>query len=281
MIKVSIIVPIYNVEKYLPKCLESIINQTLKDVEIICINDGSTDNSLSILKEYANRDSRIQIINTQNKGIAAARNFGINVATGEFLGFIDSDDWIDLDFFEKLYLTAKKYSADIAAAGIIRVSGRRKRILLEFKKEIATDITDEKFKICDIPDKSYTCNKIYKTSKLKEYDLKFRNNALYEDIIFTPEVIHKLNILATVPNTYYFYYKREGSITNTKSNNEDYMKAKKIANKYFIENNIDIEFYKTKIQRYKLLGQTVFKIKSKGSLKEAILFNFIRWRLSS
>ena len=102
MVKISIIVPVYNVEKYLPECLESLIHQTLKDIEIICINDGSTDNSLSILKDYAKKDSRIRIINKENWGISAARNSGINTAMGDFLSFIDSDDWIDLDFFENL-----------------------------------------------------------------------------------------------------------------------------------------------------------------------------------
>ena len=89
MVQVSIIVPVYNVEKYLSKCLESLINQTLKDIEIICVNDGSTDNSLSILKEYANKDSRIKIIDKQNEGVSVARNTGIEVATGEYLMFVD------------------------------------------------------------------------------------------------------------------------------------------------------------------------------------------------
>ena len=125
-VKFSIITPVFNTESYLEQCLESILNQTYKNFEIICINDASTDNSLSILKDYAKNDSRIRIINKENGGISAARNSGINAAMGDFLSFIDSDDWIDLDFFEKLYLAAKKYSADIAAAGIIRISGRRK-----------------------------------------------------------------------------------------------------------------------------------------------------------
>ena len=279
MVKISIIVPVYNVEKYLPKCLESLIHQTLKDIEIICINDGSTDNSLSILKDYAKNDSRIRIINKENGGISAARNSGINAAMGDFLSFIDSDDWIDLDFFEKLYLAAKKYSADIAAAGIIRISGRRKRVLLDFKKEIVTDDTNEKFRLCDIPDKSYTCNKIYRTSKIKDLNILFKDNIIYEDIIFTPEVVHRLGMLVAVPDTYYFYYKRRGSITNTKSNNKSHAEALNAANKYFEEHNINVKFHTTTFKRYKIFGQTVFKIKSKGKLKEAILFNFIKWKL--
>ena len=103
-IKVSIIIPVYNVEKYLQKCLESLVNQTLKEIEIICINDGSTDKSEEILKIFAQKDDRIIVVNKENEGQSVARNVGIKLAKGEFLGFVDSDDWVDLDFFEKLYL---------------------------------------------------------------------------------------------------------------------------------------------------------------------------------
>ena len=96
MTKISIIVPVYNTEKFLEKCLNSLIKQTLKDIEIICINDGSIDNSLQILRKFANKDKRIQIINQTNSGLSIARNAGINKATGEYIGFVDSDDWVDL-----------------------------------------------------------------------------------------------------------------------------------------------------------------------------------------
>jgi len=278
MVKVSVIVPVYNVEKYLGKCLDSLIGQTLKDIEIICINDGSTDNSLSILEKYAKQDSRIKIINQENQGIANTRNKSIKLAQGEYIGFVDSDDWVSCDFFEKLYNAALKYEADIAAAGIIRATDKHEKMFLEFKKETVTNNTDKKFEICDIPDKSYTCNKIYRLSKIREFNLKFKNNVTYEDIIFTPEAVHKLGTLVTVPDTYYFYYKRQGSITNTKSNKNNHSYAVEIANKYFKENNIDIEFHRTKICRFKICNLTIFKTKRKGDLREAILFNIIKWR---
>lgn len=113
MSKVSIIIPVYNTEKFLPRCLESVCNQTLKDVEIVCINDGSVDPSLEILKYFASKDSRIKIIDLpENKGAAFARNKGIEAATGEYIGFVDSDDFVDLDFYEKLYNRAIKTGAD-------------------------------------------------------------------------------------------------------------------------------------------------------------------------
>ena len=105
--KVSIIIPVYNVEQYLPKCLDSIINQTLKDIEIICINDGSIDNSLSILKEYASKDDRIIIIDKENEGQGIARNLGIKKAKGKYIGFVDPDDWVDIQMFEKCIIKHK------------------------------------------------------------------------------------------------------------------------------------------------------------------------------
>ena len=103
MTKVSIIVPVYNVEKYLERCLDSLINQTLTNIEIVCINDGSTDNSGKILDDYAAKDNRIKVIHQNNAGQAVARNNGLKIANGNYINFVDSDDWVDLDFIEKLY----------------------------------------------------------------------------------------------------------------------------------------------------------------------------------
>lgn len=114
MIKVSVIIPVYNVEEYLKECLDSVINQTLKEIEIICIDDCSTDSSYSILEEYAKKDSRIVLIkNKENMGVGYNRNIGIKEAKGEYIGFIDSDDYISEDYYENLYNTAKKYNSDV------------------------------------------------------------------------------------------------------------------------------------------------------------------------
>ena len=112
-VKVSVIVPVYNVEKYLKDCLDSVVNQTLEDIEIICVNDGSTDNSLAILEEYAEKDSRIKIITQENKGLGGARNTGLYHANGEYISFIDSDDWIELNTFEELYNMSKNLDLDM------------------------------------------------------------------------------------------------------------------------------------------------------------------------
>ena len=112
MPKVSVIIPVYNVEKYLSQCLDSVVNQTLKDIEIICVDDGSTDNSLEILKTYAQKDSRIKILTQQNQYAGVARNKGLEIATGEYVHFLDSDDWIETCAYEELYNLISEKQAD-------------------------------------------------------------------------------------------------------------------------------------------------------------------------
>ena len=124
--KISIIIPVYNVEEYLPKCLNSVINQTLTDIEIICINDGSTDNSLEILNEFAKQDRRITIINKENEGVSKARNFGLKRATGKYLMFVDSDDWLELTACEEAYQTIEKDNSDLVIFNYYTVKGNTK-----------------------------------------------------------------------------------------------------------------------------------------------------------
>ena len=111
---ISIIVPVYNVEQYLDDCLVSILNQTYKNLEIILIDDGSTDNSGKICDEYAKKDSRIIVFHKENGGVSSARNAGLRIAKGIYIGFVDPDDWIAEDMYEVLYLNAKKYDADVS-----------------------------------------------------------------------------------------------------------------------------------------------------------------------
>ena len=113
MYKLSVIIPVYNVENYLRECLDSIINQTVKDIEIICVDDGSTDSSPDILKEYQNKDSRIRIITKENGGQASARNLGIKEAQGEYIVFIDSDDFIESEMLENLLFKVSEYSKHV------------------------------------------------------------------------------------------------------------------------------------------------------------------------
>ena len=128
-IKVSIIVPAYNVEGYIYDCLKSLVSQTMQNIEIIVINDGSTDNTEKIISEFEKTDSRIIVIRQENQGISVARNNGINIAKGEYLGFVDSDDYVDNDYFEKLYNIVTSQNADMAVTSILKHKKNYKRFI--------------------------------------------------------------------------------------------------------------------------------------------------------
>lgn len=136
MPKISVIIPVYNVEKYLKRCVESIRNQTLKDIEIILVDDGSPDNCPQICDKFAEKDSRIKVIHKKNGGLSSARNAGLYVATGEYIGYIDSDDYAELDMFEKLYMCARKNEVDFVMADYWRVqsNGIRKKKSLDIRE---------------------------------------------------------------------------------------------------------------------------------------------------
>lgn len=131
---ISIIVPIYNVEKYLDKCLGSIVNQTYKNIEIILVNNGSTDNSLNIAEKWKYRDNRIKVFSIDNKGVSYARNYGIKVSNGNYIAFIDSDDWIDRDMYETLIEGIIRYNADIAQCSYY-VNSKDEQVLIKKDKE--------------------------------------------------------------------------------------------------------------------------------------------------
>ncbi len=150
MPKVSVIIPVYNTEKYLRQCLDSVINQTLTDIEIICVNDGSTDNSTNILNEYANNDSRIIVLSQKNSGAAIARNNGINNAIGDYLYFIDSDDYVDTTFLEKMYSKSLKYNADICLCRRYNYDALRDRLEQMNDALITELLPSECFNVDDI-----------------------------------------------------------------------------------------------------------------------------------
>lgn len=212
---VSVIIPVYNVEKYLKDCLDSVCKQSLKDIEIICINDGSTDNSLKILQQFAQEDRRIVILDQENQGLSVARNEGIRVATGKYLGFVDSDDWIDKDFYEKLVEAAEKYEADIAAAGVIYDTGKKKKRLIEYKKSLCVDHNlTKKCKALRVPTYNYVWNKIYKRELILKTKNFFMSGVCWEDMIWTSNLLEHVGKICCVPLLFYHYRYNEGSITS-------------------------------------------------------------------
>lgn len=213
-VKISVIVPVYNVENYLRQCLDSIINQTLEEVEIICVNDGSTDKSPQILEEYAQKDERIKIINKENKGLGAARNTGIDHAIGEYIGFVDSDDWIDITMYEKLYKNAKSQNSDIVMCPVHVFDESANEIKHNYPY-FTLECFDEHFDNCNFnhnKTKDFlfsicvtAWNKIYKTEFLKETNSKFPEGLIFEDNPFFFKTYLKANRVSLIRDFLYFY----------------------------------------------------------------------------
>ncbi|WP_157146718.1 glycosyltransferase family 2 protein [Brachyspira pilosicoli] len=252
MIKVSVIVPVYNVENYLRECLDSIINQTLKDIEILCIDDCGTDNSINILKEYAKKDDRIKIIShKENKGLGPARNTGIKESKGEYISFIDSDDYISKDYLENLYNTAKKYDSDIANTLNIKIdrNGRINNSYYVFvKKEY-----DSIWNLSNIENPyttnaiaPYAWNKLYKRSFLMEHNLYFMDIKYgSEDADFAIRLMAHKPKISFNNNTIYYYRNRQDSLTGhvLKTNSLSVANSIKHMNNalnYYINNNPEL-----------------------------------------
>lgn len=205
MIKVSVIVPVYNAKDYLKRCLDSICNQTLNDIEIICIDDCSTDGSLDILYNYQKKDKRVRVITcNKNGGESVARNIGLKNAVGRYIAFVDNDDKIDLDFYEKLYKRAIETKADITKAEFYSIDYNGKK----YKTENQNNDLEENKYLFFYP----WWTAIYKHSFLKNNNIKLPEGFLISgDIIFLNEAILKANKLAVVNGTYYCHIDRINS----------------------------------------------------------------------
>ncbi|TWP22554.1 glycosyltransferase [Apibacter muscae] len=210
--KVSVIIPVYNVEIYLTKCLNSIISQTLKEIEIICVNDGSTDNSLSILKKFESEYSNIKIINKKNGGLSDARNTGIKNASGEYLAFVDSDDWIDNDMMFNMYHLGTKYNADIVICGLKKVNefGKIKKLMPQFQNLSEKINLSEHFYIFGEIE-NFACNKIFKKDLFQE--IMFPVGLHFEDNATIPRLILRSTVIAKSNKYFYNYFVRKNSIS--------------------------------------------------------------------
>lgn len=213
--KISVIVPVYNIASYISQCIDSIINQSYKNLEIILVNDGSNDNSLDIISQYAKNDNRIKIIDKPNGGLSSARNAGMEISTGDYISFIDGDDWISHDMYQKLVEKATyNNNPDILVFGIKRYWSTEKETILSY------EMPEKVFNGLDFYNQSrYYVNawsKIYKRVYLKEKEIKFIEGIIYEDIPFTiPCIIEAASVLYIDEPFYYYRQAREGSILNT------------------------------------------------------------------
>ena len=274
MAKVSVIVPIYNVEKYLSKCLNSLVNQTLDDIEIILVNDGSTDNSGIIAKEYKDKyTEKIIYLEKENGGLSDARNFGIPYAKGEYIAFLDSDDYIEEEAYEKMYEKAKKEDADYIECDFIWEYPNKqiidKRIEYTDKKDMLTKV------------RVVAWNKLIKRELIINNNIRFPKGLRYEDIEFTYKLIPLLKKVLYIDKPFIHYVQRKNSIANVQNvKTADIFTILENVEKYYKEKNLYDE-YKEQIEynyaRYllcsslKRMCKVGDKVKRKELIKEIAL----------
>lgn len=251
--KISIIIPIYNVEKYLRECLDSCTNQTLKDIEIICVDDASPDNSIKILEEYQVKDSRIKIFrHKKNKNLGAARNTGLEHATGEYIWFVDSDDYIDTKACQILYDAIKEFDVDMLCFSAIQFSekGALKKYFYDkyYYQGVQinkiyypqTDWREIKFVHMNVTAWAY----ITKTSIIQKF--KFREGVWHEDIDFTPILLASVNSFCFIPYSAYFRRNNPSSITQTamsQKRSEDLINVLESLDKFATDNTIEKDHF--------------------------------------
>ena len=269
MAKVSVIVPIYNVEKYLPKCLDSLINQTLDDIEIILVNDGSTDNSGNIAKEYkAKYNDKFIYLEKENGGLSDARNFGIPYAKGEYIAFLDSDDYIEEDAYKKMYEKVKKEDADYIECDFIWEYPNKqiidKRIEYIDKKDMVAKV------------RVVAWNKLIKRELIIKNNITFPKGLRYEDIEFTYKLIPFLQKVSYIDKPFVHYVQRNNSIANVQNEKTaDIFIILDNVEKYYKEKNLYDE-YKEQIEynyaRYLLCSslKRMCKVGDKAKRKELI-----------
>lgn len=228
MPKVSVIVPIYNVEKYLEKCINSLLSQTLEDIQIILVNDGSKDNSGNIAKEYEkNNKNRVIYVEKENGGLSDARNYGLKYATGDFIAFLDSDDYIEKNAYEEMYNKAIEENADYVECDFIWEFPNKIRVDKQYpyknKKEMLSFV------------RVVAWNKLIKRQLITDNNLEFPKGLRYEDVEFTYKLIPFINKFAYVDKPFIHYVQREGSIANVQN--------ERTAEIFTVLDNV-IEFYK-------------------------------------
>ena len=247
--KISIIIPVYNVEEYLRECLDSCINQTLKDIEIICVDDCSPDNSIKILEEYQQKDSRIKILRHEtNKNLGAARNTGLANATGEYIWFVDSDDYIDTKACEILYYAIKEFNVDMLCFSAIQFSeADNKRNFAYFTyhhqgvqiNKIYYPRTNWKeihFSNLNVS----ACMYLTKRTLIQKF--RFRDGVFYEDSDFTPILLVSVDSFCYIPYTAYFYRINPQSTTHscvTQKKLDDAILCMDLLDQFIVKNNID------------------------------------------
>ncbi|MPQ43060.1 glycosyltransferase family 2 protein [Clostridium tarantellae] len=261
---VSIILPVYNVEKYIERCMESLINQSMKDIEIIVINDGSVDKSLDILNKYLEKDNRIKIINNSNKGVSYCRNIGIEVCNGNYIMFVDSDDWLDLDMVNLMFQKCEKENADLIMCTYVReFKNHSKERIFELpeltiyegedinnklNRKLIGPVGKEVSNPSTLDSLGTVWGKLYKASFIKKNKFKFIDLSIIgsaEDVLFNIYILNKLNKIVIWNKPLYHYWKDNPKSLTTKYKVNLIEKWKILFEyiEYFIiENNLNEEF---------------------------------------
>lgn len=284
--KVSIVIPVYNVEAFLPRCLESVVAQTLREIEVICVDDGSVDRSVEILNRYASQDARVQVIVQENGGVGSARNRGFERARGEFVLFLDSDDRIDPDYCRALYETACRTGADVACASIWQVRPSRSRWKIHYADCREFTSMEERFRVCCCPPDFYVMNKLLRRELLVRLGLRFPERVYYEDVVYVMRLLGECGKLVTVPGVAYHYLYNPASITKSRQT------PKKQRDRYealhsFVAyaDRVGLRLapkYRSVTRRmYLFCGVTLLKEKECDGIRTWRLFDFIPvWRTS-
>ena len=233
--KVSIIVPVYNVEKYLERCINSLKNQSLTDIEIILVDDGSTDSSLEICNKMAGEDLRIKVIHKVNEGAGKARNTGLESATGEYIGFVDSDDFVEEDMYKTLFEKAEKYGSDLVMSGVLFVNGNMfkedgecvRKIYFDKDTHFETEESLKKLRMGivgatpdDIDDSKYgmgTVKNLFKNEIIKKNNIMYKSERelFSEDALFMIDYISCIKKATGIPKAFYNYCRNEDSISKS------------------------------------------------------------------
>lgn len=214
--KISIIIPVYKVEKYIDRCIKSVINQTYKNLEIIVVDDGSPDNCPSICDKWAERDSRIKVIHKNNGGLSEARNVGMKIASGELIGFVDSDDWISKEMYQLLFENMKENGSDISACGVKTVweDETESRFLTTQGKYVLNTQEAMEAIVRENILKQPVWYKLYKAELVR--DINFPVGKYHEDVFWSYQAIGRANKVSVFSTPCYYYFQRKNSIMGNK-----------------------------------------------------------------
>lgn len=263
---ISVVVPVYNVEKYLQKCIDSIINQTYKKIEIILVNDGSTDNSLSICNEYKKTDSRIQVIDKKNGGLSSARNVGIKFSKGKYICFVDADDYLEHNFVEKLYNKIINNKCDISICNFVYdfENGKSK---IRYNNSLENYLMNSSEAILQLNNYKYfdmsACSKMFKKELFS--DIRFPEGKFCEDYYVMYLLFDKADKIVYFCDPLYHYFQRVGSITKDKKLKYDFIHAA-YEQMTFVEKKYPNLKYVVR-SAYSSANMTVYNMAKKNNIK--------------